>query len=557
MGYDVPFVDILPDHLKCPICLTAFENAMQTVCGHLFCKACLDRLTVPECSVCKEPLQKTGVFPDRHVQREVMVLKVKCPNADCNWSGSLKDWLGIHNNTCDYELIRCVHRECGMRFLRRDKAKHADLDCKHRMLPCRRCKKPVPAVLMKQHGESECVAGKVTCPMKCGRKLLQRSMLEDHVKKCPLSTMDCPYARVGCQKKVLRQELKQHLAVAVSYHSELVVNSTSKEAILENMKSADMQELLQKSIASPSTMAAAAANLRSQAADVQRSDLDRLHSMISGLASQVQTQREKISSIEASAMRDGTSASGLGETTRALGALGFNTVDSALGEDILSSVNDPASRSTPGQHNRDMDEVVRQQERSLVELSTHIADLELRVNMCEVAAYNGVLTWKVTRWSQRRADAISGRATSIYSQPFYTDYHGYKCCTRLYPNGDGAGYGTHASLFFVVMQNDYDGVQDWPFSHKVTFSLLNQLSGKPDASETFRPDVSSSSFHRPTAAMNVASGCPKFADLQKIDDRAEGFLTDEDCIFIKVVVDRSNIRKRPSAPPPPGRTSNS
>ena len=185
---------------------------------------------------------------------------------------------------------------------------------------------------------------------------------------------------------------------------------------------------------------------------------------------------------------------------------------------------------------------IRQNETTLSSLSPAVADLDLRVNMCEICSYDGTLVWKVTQWERRRREAKSRKAVSVYSQPFYTSPRGYKCCARLYPNGDGQGQDTHASLFFVIMQNDYDGIMTWPFSHKVTFTIINQdIPGSRQISETFRPDTRSSSFQRPISAMNVASGCPKFALLKTLDDPRKGFVKD-DCLFIQVTVDTSTIR---------------
>ena len=188
-----------------------------------------------------------------------------------------------------------------------------------------------------------------------------------------------------------------------------------------------------------------------------------------------------------------------------------------------------------------LERVVDQNEGILSSLNAAVADLDLRVNVCEIVSYDGTLVWKVTQWTRRRNEAKNRKAVSVYSQPFYTSVRGYKCCARLYPNGDGQGQDTHASLFFVIMQNDYDAIMTWPFSHKVTFTLINQEPGGHHIRETFRPDTRSSSFQRPVSAMNVASGCPKFASLRQVDDPRKGFLKD-DCIFIQVSVDTSTIR---------------
>ena len=97
-----------------------------------------------------------------------------------------------------------------------------------------------------------------------------------------------------------------------------------------------------------------------------------------------------------------------------------------------------------------------------------MADLEEYIRQQEVSSYDGVLLWKITDFTRRRNDAVTGKQTSFYSPCFYTSRHGYKMCARIYLNGDGMGKGTHVSLFFVVMCGNYDALMSWPFRQKVS-----------------------------------------------------------------------------------------
>ena len=97
-----------------------------------------------------------------------------------------------------------------------------------------------------------------------------------------------------------------------------------------------------------------------------------------------------------------------------------------------------------------------------------MADLEEYIRQQEVSSYDGVLLWKITDFTRRRNDAVTGKQTSFYSPCFYTGRHGYKMCARIYLNGDGMGKRTHISLFFVVMRGNYDALMSWPFRQKVS-----------------------------------------------------------------------------------------
>ena len=134
--------------------------------------------------------------------------------------------------------------------------------------------------------------------------------------------------------------------------------------------------------------------------------------------------------------------------------------------------------------------------------SKNTLDDDFRLSLIENSNYDGTMIWKIPQFSQRMEDARSGKYTSIFSLPFYSSRYGYKMCLRLYILGDGIGKNTHMSLFFVVMKGEFDTILQWPFTHKVSFRLINQHHGR-DVVDVFQPDPMSSSFQRPK---NVASG---------------------------------------------------
>ena len=163
--------------------------------------------------------------------------------------------------------------------------------------------------------------------------------------------------------------------------------------------------------------------------------------------------------------------------------------------------------------------------------SSENEDRDFRLSLMENSNYDGTMVWKIPQFSQRMEDARTGKYTSIFSLPF--SRYGYKMCLRLYILGDGIGKGTHMSLFFVVMKGEFDNILQWPFTHKVTFKLINQCGGR-DIVDIFQPDPLSSSFQKPKSDMNVASGCPRFVSLNEL--MQGGFIV-EDTVFIKVKVD--------------------
>ena len=177
-------------------------------------------------------------------------------------------------------------------------------------------------------------------------------------------------------------------------------------------------------------------------------------------------------------------------------------------------------------------------------LESMLFDIESRITIVERSTFNGSFFLKIREISKRREDARTGKCISMDSPPFHSkpNGRGYKMCLRLYMLGDGIGKGTHMSLFFVVMKGEFDNILQWPFTHKVTFKLINQCGGGCDVVGSICPDPFSSSFQKPKSDMNVASGCPRFVSIKEL--LQEGFIVD-DTIFIEVEVDTSNGVNQP------------
>ena len=184
---------------------------------------------------------------------------------------------------------------------------------------------------------------------------------------------------------------------------------------------------------------------------------------------------------------------------------------------------------------------VAELERQLYVKNTELKECDKRLHMVSEnpTSYDGSMIWKISQFSQRKAVAVSGGSVSILSLPFYSGRYGYKMCLRLYITGGiGIGKGTHLSLFFVVMRGEFDNILQWPFTHKVTFKLINQAGGR-DVDYAFQPDPQSSSFRKPKSDMNIASGCPQFVFHTEVE--RGGFIVD-DAIFIKCILDTNTIR---------------
>jgi TNF receptor-associated factor 2 len=167
-------------------------------------------------------------------------------------------------------------------------------------------------------------------------------------------------------------------------------------------------------------------------------------------------------------------------------------------------------------------------------------DFDMRLQCTETANYEGVLMWKIGKFDERRKQTIDNKITSLISQPFYTSRYGYKMCARVYLNGYGTNVlGRYLSLFFIVMQGDYDATLKWPFRCKVTCSLIDQVNHSSNLVYALNDEAS---FDKPTTTtmMHMTCGCPHFVSLMTLLDPNEPYLQD-DAIFLKVVVETSNL----------------
>ena len=142
---------------------------------------------------------------------------------------------------------------------------------------------------------------------------------------------------------------------------------------------------------------------------------------------------------------------------------------------------------------------------------------------------NTEFTIEIKNVEQKCKEAKQSNGVYIESKPFYT--HRYKLCLRVYLNGDGEGTGTHLSVFFVIMRGEHDPLLPWPFNYKVLFKMDTMDGG--GISDKVLPDATSIAYQRPQSEMNIASGCPMFTQLERLENE----LLHNDTIFIKCIVD--------------------
>ena len=121
-----------------------------------------------------------------------------------------------------------------------------------------------------------------------------------------------------------------------------------------------------------------------------------------------------------------------------------------------------------------------------------------------------------------------------YSPPFYTHPGGYKMCIEVDVNGFGDGENTQVSVFAYLMQGRNDDNLLWPFTGKVTITLLNQLADMNHYTRTvsFPQDDEATMRVVRGERSYTAYGFPKFIAHSRLDAH---YLKD-DCLYFRIEV---------------------
>ncbi|XP_075041769.1 TNF receptor-associated factor 1 [Mixophyes fleayi] len=529
-GYPTSICDDVPGNkYLCCNCNNVLKKAQQTLCGHRYCSPCLSwivrnhkRPICPKCSK-EDPdsltedcyLTEDRAFSDAAINKEISELRVHCMTAGCSWTGVLKDY-DDHQHLCEYAPIPCI-TGCGQTVQRRHLADHLEGECSNYTTMCPNCSKRVSSHENPKHN-----CEKSSPENQSHRKSDLPAKGKSHNTGTATLKDKCRFSAVGCTFKGSKDKLKEHEKLSSAAHLALVIPVILK--------------------------------LKNSLTDLEGSE-NGLHDSFTGPTRRAQKVFSKLQNGEANFVNgsidvDCCHQTGGSPMPELFGRLSLLETRIQVFENIITVLNREIDSSnakiTAALEQRDEEQMkVKACEKKIANLRHALAtkdmalsDLYVRVASLEHASCDGVFLWKISDLAQKCHDAITGKAASLYSSAFYTARYGYKACLRIYLNGDGAGKGTHISLFFAVMKGECDALLPWPFKHKVTFMLLDQ-SNREHVIDAFRPDITSVSFQRPVNDMNIASGCPLFFPLTKLQSAKNSYLKD-DTIFIRCIIDTSS-----------------
>ncbi|XP_019855421.1 PREDICTED: TNF receptor-associated factor 2-like [Amphimedon queenslandica] len=498
------------ESLLCSSCELILRDAIQNEEGLRFCKTCWETL-----SSFGSKAQKLGVdpseptHPDIAVRREIDKLPVLCENYEngCEWTGTLKDHEHNHKAHCEYKTERCS-LGCGKRIPLGKLRKHEQEECPFRKVRCPHCRSELLAGDYDDH-----LLSCPNAPYTCDHCLIEmpRSEMDNHVLLNCTEKLTC----FGCQTKINRRHpnLTSHLE-----REQLFMHLQRLGLFIKTLETQLKVEVKE---------------IRKELTDFTESISKFKDQMINDSSSQMQQVKQLEERLKGEPSNQ--IILDLQERVKQLNDK-VNKLESGASYRPLNQGYDDMSTSD-SKMGGSIEQKLAEQERTSGMLKVHLSELELQLQASLASTYNGSFLWRIPDVKRRKRDAIEGKITSIYSPPFYTGRNGYKMCIRAYLNGDGIGYNTHLSIFFVLMKGEYDPLLKWPFDYKVSLIMVDQ-DHKRHIVQTFKPSPSSSSFQRPKSDMNIASGCPKFAELKILDNES---YVKEDVMYVKAIVDTTRI----------------
>ncbi|NXB96283.1 TRAF1 factor, partial [Vidua chalybeata] len=506
----------------CSNCNNILKKALQTLCGHRYCSACLTWIVRNNknaiCQKCKEEdpntlgeeslLAEERAFGDAAINKEISELRVHCVTLGCSWSGIMKDF-EEHQSLCEYALIPC-HTGCGHVVMRRKLADHLENGCANNVTVCQQC---------------QCSLASSECQNSLQLVLIISPAFFFFFQQSHSTSSSnkdgCCFSEVGCAFRGSKEKIQEHENSAVGAHMLLLLQHMRQlQGTLCSKGFSPRPELNLKSAGKSICHLQIPAGLQ-LSRDPEMDCFPGSSSVPEDESVLQQLVREKV----------------ISELENKLHV--FENIVAVLNKEVESSNLEILAfrRQSELDQNiiRGLELKIAELHRCLTQKDAGLSSLHKSLLFSEQASYDGIFLWKITEVARKLQDSVTGRTVSLYSPAFYTAKYGYKVCLRVYLNGDGTGKGTHMSLFFVVMKGDYDALLPWPFRHKVTFMLLDQ-NNREHIIDAFRPDLTSASFQRPVNDMNVASGCPMFLPLAKLQSPKHAYVR-EDTLFLKCIIE--------------------
>merc|ERR1712060_581408 len=136
---------------------------------------------------------------------------------------------------------------CDKEFRHAVMTRHRTKLCPMREEPCSYCSVIVVVSSIKEH-EDSCPKFPVVCPQKCSCRP-QRCQVEDHLKICKNSTVDCEFKYVGCNADYKRKDSARHLRAKALEHVQLLTARVALMSTYFLSKHPELEKLIHAALA--------------------------------------------------------------------------------------------------------------------------------------------------------------------------------------------------------------------------------------------------------------------------------------------------------------------
>ncbi|KAF3686717.1 TNF receptor-associated factor 6 [Channa argus] len=467
-GYDVEFDPPLESKYECPICLMALRNAIQTPCGHRFCKNCIEksiRDTGQRCPVDNEMLSEDQLFPDNFAKREILSLTVCCPNGGCSEKMELRH-LEHHLAQCEFSTVLCS--QCQQSIRKSHLEEHKTSDCQKRLIECPDCVENFVYEERELH-EQRCPFANVKCQY-CEMDLIRDQMGSHCDTDCPKAPIACNFSVFGCKEKMQRHNLAQHMQEFTQMHMRYMA---------EFLRSLSLNGTTPKSLWMPGPS---------------------LSSEDQGAAASV---------LASSGPRGPASCS--------------SNCAPCQPSEVMVRLREMDGRLVKQDHQlRELIILNETQAGQLAELRRRVSMLEETVKDLEAQQCTGIFIWRLKGFSAHLRNQQAGLPVVEHSPGFYTGRPGYRLCLRLHlqtPNAPRCS--NYISLFVHTMQGVFDGQLTWPFQGTIRLAILDQGPEAQHHMEVMETKPDLQAFQKPTIQRNPKGfGYVTFLHLNQLSQRA-------------------------------------
>lgn len=231
--------------LICQICMGVLQNpvigqirSITALCGHTFCKSCLfeSAKTSFKCPICREEYYYTKdpgniikVQSNLPLRQFIEDETIQCLfwEEGCRWQGTL----GTSNEIlfkhllqdCSYAPIKCSFKSNHPILVRKEQQLH-ESTCLYRITKCHYCDQEIIFKDKERHETQQCPEMDIECPNHCfehysnGSEVLNNTLILDihHTNKCSIYNKCCNYAEnsfeIHLEKLYKYKNLKNHLS---------------------------------------------------------------------------------------------------------------------------------------------------------------------------------------------------------------------------------------------------------------------------------------------------------------------------------------------------------